>query len=98
MVKSLMKAFTVFVVLSASAVADGVVFHESILWFHVFSSISIAVGVVSMKKRVWYGVFHGPSMEPVSGDLFERSFWAICSSFGVLTFTASSGWSIKKMS
>jgi len=46
-----MKAFTVFVVLPASATADGVLSHESIYCFRGSSSIGSVDGVLSMEKQ-----------------------------------------------
>jgi len=63
-----MKAFTVFMFLPASATADGVLSHESILWFHGSSSISTADGVVSYGK-----IF------PLHFN--ENSFYKICFPF-----------------
>jgi len=53
-----MKAFTVFMFLPASATADGVLSHESILWFHGSSSISLLMVWFPMEK-----FFHCTSMK-----------------------------------
>jgi len=52
-----MKAFTVFMVLPTSATADGVLSHESTLWFHDSSSISTADGEVFHESIVAFKFF-----------------------------------------